>query len=81
MMKLWKKNQKVPYAPENRKFNPDNFTPQMKKIKPCNYTRKKNLICDWTDKMKCLIHFRMLKFYVRHGMIVDKSCKRSLLAV
>ena len=44
----------------------------MKKIKPKNYTKAKKLICDWTDKKNCLVHYRMVKFYVRHGMIVDK---------
>ena len=41
----------------------------MKKIKPKNYTKSKKLICDWTDKKKYLINCRMLKVYVRHGMI------------
>ena len=44
----------------------------MNSIKPENYTKSKKLICDWTDKKKYLIHYRMLKFYVRHGMIVEK---------
>ena len=44
----------------------------MKKIKPKNYTKSKKIICDWTDKKKHLIHYRMLKFYVRHGMVVEK---------
>ena len=43
----------------------------MKEIKPKNYTKAKKLICHWTDK-KNLVHYRMLKFYVRHGMIVDE---------
>ena len=42
----------------------------MKKIKPKNYTKSKKLICDWTDK-KYLIHYWMLKLYVRHGMVVE----------
>ena len=42
------------------------------KKKPKNFTKSKKLICDWTDKRKYLIHYRMLKFYVRHGMIVEK---------
>ena len=33
---------------------------------------QKKLVCDWTDKKKYLIHYRMLKIYVRHGMIVEK---------
>ena len=44
----------------------------MKKIKPKNYKKSEKLICDWTDKKKYLIHYRMLKFYVTHGMIVEK---------
>ena len=42
----------------------------MKSIKPENYTKSEKLICDWTDKKKYLIHYRMLKFYIRHVMIV-----------
>ena len=35
----------------------------MKKIKPDTYTQTKKLICDWSDKKKYLVHYRMLKFY------------------
>ena len=34
-------------------------------------TQTKKPISDWTDKKNYLIHYRMLKFYVRHGMIVE----------
>ena len=44
----------------------------MKEIKPDTYIQTKKLICDWSDKKNYLVHCRMLKFYVRHGMIVDK---------
>ena len=44
----------------------------MVKTKPKNYTKSKLLICDWTDKKKYLIHYRILKFYVIHGMVVEK---------
>ena len=44
----------------------------MKEIIPDTYTQTKKLICDWSDKKNYLIHYRMLKFYVRHGMIVYK---------
>ena len=54
----------------------------MKKIKPKKYTKSKKVICAWTNKKNYLIHYRMLNFYVRHGMIMDiihetLSCKRS----
>ena len=45
----------------------------MKGITPNTYTQTKKLICDWSDKKNYLIHYRMLKFFVRHGMIVDKA--------
>ena len=41
-------------------------------MKPENYTTSKKLKCDWADKKNYLIHYRMLKFYVRHGMLVEK---------
>ena len=44
----------------------------MKTTKPDNYTQTKKLICDWSDKKNYLVHYRMLKFYIRHGMIVEK---------
>ena len=62
----------MPFAPENKKNSPDDFSDYMMKIKPDIYTQTKTLICDWIDTKNYLIHYRMLKFYVRHGMTVDK---------
>ena len=44
----------------------------MREIKPDTYIQTCKLICDWSNKRNYLLHYRMLKFYVRHGMIVDK---------
>ena len=66
------KTKNFPFAPENKKINRDTFNDYMKEIEPDNYTSTKKLICDWSDKKNYLVHYRMLKFYVRHGMIVDK---------
>ena len=44
----------------------------MNEIKPYTYIQTKKLLCDWSEKKIYLIHYRMLKFYVRHGMRVDK---------
>ena len=62
-----------PFCPENKKINPDKCSEYMNSKKPENYTKSKKLICDWTDKKKYLIHYRMLKFYVRHVMVVEKT--------
>ena len=43
----------------------------MKKIKPDTYNQTRKLICDWSDKKNYLVHYRMLKFYVIHGIIVE----------
>ena len=75
------KKNNFPFCPEDKKISPDKNNDYMKKIKPMNYTKSKELICDWADKKKYLIHYRMLKFCVRHGMVVGKiheiiSCKQ-----
>ena len=56
----------------DRKPPPDKYNDYKNKIKPKNNTKSKKLLCGWTDKKKYLIHYRMLKIYVRHGMIVEK---------
>ena len=44
----------------------------MKSIKPDNYIQTKKLICDFSGKKNYLVHYRMLKIYIKHGMVVDK---------
>ena len=66
------KTKNFPFCPENKIIPTEKYNDYMNKIKPKNYTKSKKLICDWTDKKKYLIHYRMLKFYVRHSMVVEK---------
>ena len=66
------KTKNFPIAPVNKKINPDKFSDYMKEIKPDTYIQTKKLICDFYDKKNYLVHYSMLKFYVRHGMIVEK---------
>ena len=67
-----KEKKKFPFAPVIKKINPDIFDDYMKSIKLDTYIQTSKLICDWSDKKNYLIHYRMLNFYIRHGMIVDK---------
>ena len=67
-----KKTKNFPFCPEIKKINPDKYNDYMNKIKPKSYTKSKKLIYDWTDKKKYLIQYRMLNFYVKHGMIAEK---------
>ena len=66
------KTRNFPFAPVNKKINPDEFSEYMKEIKLKTYTQTKKLICDWSDKKNYLILYRMLKLYIRHGMEVEK---------
>ena len=66
------KTKNFPFAPVNKKINPDRFSDYMEKTKADTYIPTKKLICDWSDKKNYLVHYRMVKFYPRHGMIVDK---------
>ena len=44
------KTKYFPFAPVNKKINPDNFNDYMKEIKPDTYVQSNKLICDWSDK-------------------------------
>ena len=61
-----------PYCPETKKIDPNKYNEYMNSIKPKKYAKPRKLVCDWTDKKKYLIPYRTLKFYVRHGMVVEK---------
>ena len=63
------KTKNSPFCPENKKVNSNDFSDYMKTIKPDTYTQTKKLICDWSDKKNYLVHYRMLNFYIRYGMV------------
>ena len=67
-----KKTKNFPFCPENKVIPEDKYNDYMKQIKPKNYTKSKKVICDWSDKKNYLVHYRMSKLYVRHGMVVEK---------
>ena len=66
------KTRNFPFA-VNKKINCDDFSDYMKEILPDTYTQNMKLICDWSDKKIYLIHYRMLNFYIRHAMEVEKD--------
>ena len=69
---LKEKTKRFSFCLESKKINHDKYNDYMKKTKPENYTTFKKLICDRSDKKKYLIPYRMLQFYVKHGMVVEK---------
>ena len=66
------KTKYFPFCPENKTISKNDFGPYMKSIMPKNYVSHKKLICDWTDKRNYLIHYRMLKFYIKHGIKIKQ---------
>ena len=44
----------------------------MKDLEPDKYTPIGKITCDWTDEKNYLIHYKMLNFFVRHGIRVEK---------
>ena len=69
-MKSGEKNKKKPYCPEIKISTQDKLSKDMNEIKPNNYAQNKQLIFEWTNKKKTLIHYRMLKSYIRLGLVV-----------
>ena len=66
------KTKKFPFCPGNKVIPKGKYDDYMRTIQPKNYTGVKKLICEWSDKKNFLVHYRMLRFYMRHGMVVDK---------
>ena len=68
------KTKNFPFCPENKIIHKHKYNDNenLKQIKPKNYAKSKKLICDWTDKKKYLVHYRMLKLDVRHGKWLEK---------
>ena len=61
-----------PICPETNIIDKDKYNEYMKEIKPEIFIKSEKLICDWTDEKNYMVEYRLLKFYIRHGMIVDK---------
>ena len=66
---------KFHFAPETKIIDKDKIIHYLKYIKAKNYTKTKKLICNWSDRKERLIDYRMLKFYVGYGLIVEKFHK------
>ena len=69
---ITQKTTHFPFCPENKSISKDDFRDYMKKIKSKNYISHNKSIFDWTDRNKYLVHYKLLKIYVRHGMLMDK---------
>ena len=68
------KTKYFPFCPENKVIDPSKYSEYMANRSPVGLqgSKLKKMICDWTNKQNYLVHYRLLKFYVRHGMVVTK---------
>ena len=74
-MKLRKKHKNFPFCPEDKIFPQDKLTPYMNENKRKTCTSNGKLFFDWSDQKDYLFQYKMLKFYVKHGMILEKIQK------
>ena len=65
---IHEKTKHFPFLPEKKTIKVEDFSPYMKTNKPekCKPTEK--LIMDQTNKHRYFLHYRDLKFYIRHGI-------------
>ncbi len=66
------KTKNFPLAPVKRKVDYQELSDYQKELYGKSYIPQEKLICDWKDKKNYLVHYRMLKFYVKMGMEVEK---------
>ena len=52
------------------KADPDLFPAYMNNVNQLNYEPTPKLMCDVTNESKCMIHYRMFRFYLNQGMKV-----------
>ena len=68
-----------PFCPENTISRLEKLAPNKNQNKAKTYTQSNKLICGWSDEEKYLMHYRILKIYIRHGMIVDNIYEKNKL--
>ena len=71
-----KKTKTFPFFPENKNSPQDKFSGYMNEMKSTFYAPCKKLICGVTDGTNYLLHYRMLNFNVKNGMVVKKFVKK-----
>ena len=63
-----KKTKHFPFLPEKKSIKVEDFSPYMTINKPEKYKPTEKLIMDQTNKQRYFLHYRDLKFYLRHGI-------------
>ena len=62
------KTKYFPFLPEKETIKVEDFSPYMMINKPEKYKPTEKLIMDQTNKQRYFLHYRDLKYYIRHGI-------------
>ena len=65
---IHKKTNYFPFLPEKKTLKVEDFSPNMTTNKPEKYKPTEKLIMDQTVEQRYFLHYRDLKFYIRHGI-------------
>ena len=65
---IHEKTEHFPFLPEKKTIKVEDFPPYMKANKPEKYKLTEKLIMDQTNKQRYFLHYRDIKFYIRHGI-------------
>ena len=71
-VEIEEKTENFPLCSYQTKADPNLFPDYMNSVKQPNYKSTQKLMCDLTNKQKFMIHYRMLKSYIKMGMKVTK---------
>ena len=65
---IHKKPKYFPFLPDKKTPKVEDFSPYMRTNKPEKYKPTEKLIMDQTKKQRYFLHYRDMKFYLRHGI-------------
>lgn len=66
------KSRNLAFCPEHKTVTDDELSNYQKRIKPQNSVNTEKLMVTQENKYNYVVHYRMLKFYLRQGMILKK---------
>ena len=69
---IHKKTKPFPFLPDEKTVKVDDSSPYMTANKPEKYKPTEKMIMDQTNKQRCFLHYRDLKFYIIHGIRIVK---------
>ena len=67
------KTKNFPFLPDKKTIQVEYFSPYMRKNKTEKYKPTEKLIMDQRNEQRFFLHYRDLKFYIKHGIRIVKT--------